>query len=233
MFFSSFCLCSFIGLPWWLKQKASICSAVAIGDVGLIPGLGRYPGGEHGNPLQYSCWGNPMAKEPGGLRSIRSQRIRQKRFITAQHSCFTHVAVERQHPFPFIKIPSWVRNLLLVPSDLFLPLSTLPCALGGWPVYPSNSIPVSAFLVGSANGKPRRTSECEVRAPSLLTLPVGLLRAAQVLSGQPPYRFLFWGSSHCSLPSSRRPGEVWFPLLSPPTHPESPCASCPLCRWFH
>ena len=25
----------------------------------LIPGLGRYPGGGHGNPLQYSCLENP------------------------------------------------------------------------------------------------------------------------------------------------------------------------------
>ena len=33
------------------------------GDVDLIPGLGRSPGGEedlHGNPLQYSCLDNPM-----------------------------------------------------------------------------------------------------------------------------------------------------------------------------
>ena len=30
------------------------------GDVGLIPGLGRSPGEENGNPLQYSCLGNPM-----------------------------------------------------------------------------------------------------------------------------------------------------------------------------
>ena len=27
---------------------------------GLIPGSGRSPGGEHGDPLQYSCWENPM-----------------------------------------------------------------------------------------------------------------------------------------------------------------------------
>ena len=27
---------------------------------GLIPGLGRYPGGGHGNPLHYSCLENPM-----------------------------------------------------------------------------------------------------------------------------------------------------------------------------
>ena len=28
------------------------------GDVGLIPGSGRSPGGGHGNPLQYSCLKN-------------------------------------------------------------------------------------------------------------------------------------------------------------------------------
>ena len=31
-----------------------------IRDVGFIPGLGRSPGGGHGNPLQYSCLENPM-----------------------------------------------------------------------------------------------------------------------------------------------------------------------------
>ena len=31
-----------------------------IRDVGSIPGLGRSPGGRHGNPLQYSCLENPM-----------------------------------------------------------------------------------------------------------------------------------------------------------------------------
>ena len=30
------------------------------GDLGLIPGLGRSPGGGHGNPLQYSFLENPM-----------------------------------------------------------------------------------------------------------------------------------------------------------------------------
>ena len=30
------------------------------GDVGLIPGSGRFPGGRHGNPLQYSCLRNLM-----------------------------------------------------------------------------------------------------------------------------------------------------------------------------
>ena len=30
------------------------------GDVGLIPGSGRSPGGGSGNPLQYSRLGHPM-----------------------------------------------------------------------------------------------------------------------------------------------------------------------------
>ena len=33
-----------------------------IEDVGLIPGFGRSPGGKNGNPLQYSCLGNPIER---------------------------------------------------------------------------------------------------------------------------------------------------------------------------
>ena len=36
---------------------------VNAGDAGSIPGLGRSPGGGHGNPFQYSCLENPMDKE--------------------------------------------------------------------------------------------------------------------------------------------------------------------------
>ena len=37
-------------------------SARNTGDLGSIPGSGRYPGGGHGNPLQYSCLEKPMAR---------------------------------------------------------------------------------------------------------------------------------------------------------------------------
>ena len=49
------------------------------GDVrnaSLILGSGRSPGEGNGIPLQYSCLGNPMEEEPGGLQSIASQRVR-------------------------------------------------------------------------------------------------------------------------------------------------------------
>ena len=35
-------------------------SAGDIRDEGLIPRLGRFPGGSHGNPPHYSCLENPM-----------------------------------------------------------------------------------------------------------------------------------------------------------------------------
>ena len=45
------------GFPHWLSDKESACNA---GDRGSVPGLGRSPGGGHGNPLQYSCLENSM-----------------------------------------------------------------------------------------------------------------------------------------------------------------------------
>ena len=48
------------GASLWLSSKESPCNAGAAGDVGLIPGLGRSPGGGHSNPLQYSCLENPV-----------------------------------------------------------------------------------------------------------------------------------------------------------------------------
>ena len=40
--------------------KNSLANAEDIKDMGSVPGLGRSPGGGHGNPLQYSCLENPM-----------------------------------------------------------------------------------------------------------------------------------------------------------------------------
>ena len=42
-------------------------------DTGSIPGSGRSPGEDNGNPLQYSCWRIPWTEEPGRLQSMESQ----------------------------------------------------------------------------------------------------------------------------------------------------------------
>ena len=51
-------------------SKQSACNA---GDLGSIPGLGRFPEEGNGKPLQYSCLENSMEEEPGGLQSMGLQ----------------------------------------------------------------------------------------------------------------------------------------------------------------
>ena len=46
-----------LGLPWWLSSKEYACNA---GDLGSIPGPGRFPGEDNGYPLQYSCLENSV-----------------------------------------------------------------------------------------------------------------------------------------------------------------------------
>ena len=43
-----------------LEVKNLPANAGDIRDTGSVPGSGRSPRGEHGNPLQYSCLENPM-----------------------------------------------------------------------------------------------------------------------------------------------------------------------------
>ena len=59
---------SHLGSPclWWFRLtggasgKESTCQCRRYKRLGFDPWLGRSPGGEHGNPLQYSCLENPM-----------------------------------------------------------------------------------------------------------------------------------------------------------------------------
>ena len=48
------------GFPDGSDSKESACS---VGDLALIPGLGRSPGRGYGNPLQYSCLENSRDRE--------------------------------------------------------------------------------------------------------------------------------------------------------------------------
>ena len=47
---------SYLGCPWWVSGRRTYSAE----DAGSTPGSGRPPGGGNGNPLQYSCLGNPM-----------------------------------------------------------------------------------------------------------------------------------------------------------------------------
>ena len=50
----------FFGTYMVLVVEKLPASAGDVRDTGLIPGLGRSPGGGHGNALHYSCLENPM-----------------------------------------------------------------------------------------------------------------------------------------------------------------------------
>ena len=50
-------------LPRWLSGKNLPADAGDTGEVALIPGLGRSPGGGNDNPLQYSGLENSMDRE--------------------------------------------------------------------------------------------------------------------------------------------------------------------------
>ena len=52
-----------MGFPGGSDSKESVCNTE---DLGSIPGLGRSPGGEHGNPFQYSCLESPMDRGAWG-----------------------------------------------------------------------------------------------------------------------------------------------------------------------
>ena len=60
--------------PPTLVGKESACNA---GDLGSIPGLGRTPEEENGNPLQYSCVENPMDRGAWGATVHGVTRVGQ------------------------------------------------------------------------------------------------------------------------------------------------------------
>ena len=52
-----------LGFPGGASGKEHTYQCSRHRDMGSVPGLGRSPGGGHGNPLQYSCLENTMDRE--------------------------------------------------------------------------------------------------------------------------------------------------------------------------
>ena len=74
-----------VGFPVGSDGKESACN---VGDLDLIPMLGRSPAGGHGNPLQYSCLENPHGQRslvgynPWGHKELNMT----EQLSTAQHT---------------------------------------------------------------------------------------------------------------------------------------------------
>ena len=65
--------------------KNPTAKAGDIGDAVLILGLGRSPGGGHGNPLQYSCLENPMDR---GAQRTTAHGVAQSWTLVKQFSTY-------------------------------------------------------------------------------------------------------------------------------------------------
>ena len=65
-------------------------------DLGLILGLGRSPGGGHGNPLQYPCLENPMDRGAWRITVHRVARCQtqlerlNRHIISSNNTCVTN-----------------------------------------------------------------------------------------------------------------------------------------------
>ena len=64
-----------LGFPGGTVVMNPPASAGDASDVGLIPGLGQSPGVGNGNPLHYSCLGNPMGRGAQRATSMGSQKV--------------------------------------------------------------------------------------------------------------------------------------------------------------
>ena len=72
------------------------------GDVGSIPGLGRFPGGGNGKPLQYSCLGNPTDRGAWratvhGVTKIRTWMKQLSTQYTYSYDWFASLCGRNQH----------------------------------------------------------------------------------------------------------------------------------------
>ena len=66
-----------------LEVKNLPASAGDIRDLGSIPGLGKCPGGGHGNSLQHSCLGNSMNR--GAWRAIGNEVAKSQKRLSDFH----------------------------------------------------------------------------------------------------------------------------------------------------
>ena len=81
---------AYFGLPWWLRSKESGCNAGDAGDVGSIPTLERSSGVGNGNPLKYSCLGNPMDRGASRATVHRVAKRVGHDVVTKQAHMFTN-----------------------------------------------------------------------------------------------------------------------------------------------
>ena len=81
------CRCVCVCVPGATSGEQSTCQCrLDVRDTGSVPGLGRFPGGGHGNSFHYSCLENPMGK--GSWQAV-VHRVAQSQAQLKWHSTYT------------------------------------------------------------------------------------------------------------------------------------------------
>ena len=86
------------GFPGGVVVKYLPANAGDAGDTGLIPGLGRSPGGGNGNPLHYSCQDNPMDRG-ASVQSLSCVRLFATPWTAARQASLS-ITNSRSSPKP-------------------------------------------------------------------------------------------------------------------------------------
>ena len=122
--------------PGGPNDKESTCKAGDTGDISLISGSGSFPGGGHGNPLEYSCLESPTDRAAWGVRVCPWSH--KEWDTTGQLNMHTHVYLGLSRTFPTRILSSSISNpafkflcILPVPPDL-----TGPCIWTLWQMPP-------------------------------------------------------------------------------------------------
>ena len=95
--FTRGCSCKIYDLegPGGAVVKEFTCRVGGTGDMGSIPGLGRSPGERNGNPLQYSCLGNPMDR--GAQQAIAHGVAKSRTWLSMEHCLRAIPCVEEKN----------------------------------------------------------------------------------------------------------------------------------------
>ena len=109
------------------------------GEVGLIPGSGRSPGGGHGNPLSYSCLGNPMDRGPWwaivhGAAKELDKEIKQQNWSSRDAGCLLW-------NLTVVLCPSWITSFVLLPEG-----DPEASAVTQWKLLEERRVPLHLFL---------------------------------------------------------------------------------------
>ena len=122
----------------WIDGKVS---AYNVGDLGSIPGSGRFSGEGNGNPLQYSCLENPMDQEAwwATVHGVAKSQTRPTNFTLLHHE-ITKPLFAYLSAWNAVGIQKLLDILILAGTYWVLTYSARNCAKSVWhtvniPIY--------------------------------------------------------------------------------------------------